>query len=240
MTKSRFEIWTLVERMINRPIVLDEKMAMVSFTFDDAPLSAFTNGGKILEEHGCRGTYYISSGLIGTSNETGDIAGLKTITEFHSRGHEIANHTEFHVKCRDFSPFRMARSIRQNKRKLAGIMSDNFSYPYGSVDTASRCVTRLCTSSARGVGHGMNRNFLDLAYLNAARVYNRYGIEKCLDLIEKCSLQGGWLIFYTHDVSDEPSDYGCTPGQLMELLQSVSSKGLPVLTVQEAMNTILE
>lgn len=232
-------MWILFEKIFRKRVYVNSELAMVSFTFDDSPITSFTNGGRILEEHGFRGTYYISADFMGSVVEVGELADLKTITEFHDRGHEIANHTDLHIDCKNSSFFSMARSIRKNRKKLDGIITNNFSYPFGAVDASSRCVARLCTSSARGTWTGINRETIDPMYLKAVRVYNRLGIEKCLDLVSECATQGGWLIFYTHDVSDEPSDYGCTPGQLMELLQAVSCNGLPVLTVQEAMTTIL-
>ena len=77
-------------------------------------------------------------------------------------------------------------------------------------------------------------------YLEAVRIYDRLGMEKCLELVSECATEGGWLIFYTHDVCDEPSDYGCTPDQLTELVQAVFRENLPVLTVQKAVNLILD
>ncbi len=218
--------------------MLDSKLAIVSFTFDDAPLSSFINGGRILEQYGYLGTFYVSSNLIGKSTEVGEIADLQTIAESHGRGHEIANHTDTHLNCKDINPLRMALSIQKNKKQLKGIMSNNFSYPYGSADASSRYITRMCTSSARGIGFNINRGLIDPTYLEAVRIYNRHGIEKCLDLVSACARDGGWLIFYTHDVCDEPSDYGCTLEQFAELVKSVSYNGLSVLTVKKALSII--
>jgi peptidoglycan/xylan/chitin deacetylase (PgdA/CDA1 family) len=39
---------------------------MISFTFDDFPRSALHVAGRILEDHGIAGTYYVSLGLMGT------------------------------------------------------------------------------------------------------------------------------------------------------------------------------
>ncbi|HZC98312.1 MAG TPA: polysaccharide deacetylase family protein, partial [Bradyrhizobium sp.] len=72
------------------PATLNNDRPMVSFTFDDAPISAATRGAGMLEEYDARGTFYISGGLVDgwSGNWTGvsanDIVGL------HRRGHEIA------------------------------------------------------------------------------------------------------------------------------------------------------
>ena len=42
---------------------------IVSFTFDDAPPSAATNGAAILEEFGLRGTFYLSGGWLGGDSD---------------------------------------------------------------------------------------------------------------------------------------------------------------------------
>jgi peptidoglycan/xylan/chitin deacetylase (PgdA/CDA1 family) len=39
--------------------------AVVSFTFDDVPASAASEGAPILEAFGIRGTYYLCGGLLG-------------------------------------------------------------------------------------------------------------------------------------------------------------------------------
>ena len=47
-------------RSLQKPIIYNPQSLMVSFTFDDAPASAFQNGGAILQKHGYKGTFYIS------------------------------------------------------------------------------------------------------------------------------------------------------------------------------------
>ncbi|MDY0093815.1 MAG: polysaccharide deacetylase family protein [Candidatus Vecturithrix sp.] len=231
-------MWTLLEKIIRKRAFIDSKLAMVSFTFDDAPFSAFLKGGTILEEFGYRGTYYVSAGIAGESTEVGSLADLETIVEFQKRGHEIANHTYSHINCEHSSPIDMLKNIRRNSNELQAVITRNFSYPYGAANASSRCVARICTSSARGISHGINKGAIDLMNLRASRVYNRLGIDKCLDLISDCAECGGWLIFYTHDVCEKPSDYGCKPEQLVELIKAISCKNLSVMTVREALVAI--
>lgn len=231
-------MWALLEKFIKKRAFLDPQLAIVSFTFDDAPLSAFMNGGAILEACGFRGTYYVSSGMVGNATEVGKLADFETIAEFHKRGHEIANHSYSHINCEQSGPIRMLKNIRRNANELHAVITRNFSYPYGAANASSRCVARLCTSSARGISHGINKGTVDLMNLRAVRVYNRFGIDKCLELISECAKSGGWLIFYTHDVGDAPSDYGCTSDRFTELVQAVSLRKMLVLTVNDALNTI--
>ena len=64
---------TLADRLHRRPVKLELPAPIVSFTFDDAPKSAFDTGGKILREHGARGTFYVSLGLLDSETEVGRI-----------------------------------------------------------------------------------------------------------------------------------------------------------------------
>ena len=44
--------------------------------------------------------------------------------------------------------------------------------------------------------------------------------------------RNGWIIFYTHDVAEQPSEWGCTPAQL-EAVVGYAAQRLPVLPVRD-------
>ena len=46
---------------------------------------------------------------------------------------------------------------------------------------------------------------------------------------------GGWLIFFSHDVSDDPSPYGCTPVMLEHALATLAAAGIAALPVKHAL-----
>ena len=214
-------------------------LPLVSFTFDDAPLSAFVNGGAVLEHYGFRGTYYISAGLMETMTPVGRIADLQTVRSFRERGHEIGNHTHDHVNCTKVSFLNLVKNIGKNHAKLSGIGSRNFAYPFGAQNNKARIVAALSTRSARGITPGINRDFINLTDLKATRIYASLGLETCLELVHECVARGGWLIFYTHDVHEKPSKYGCTPLEFERIVRSVVKRGIPVRTVDEALAIVL-
>ena len=232
------QIWDRLESIIGKKINCRSVQPVISFTFDDAPLSAFTNGGNILEQYGFRGTYYVSAGLFQEMTAVGRLADLNTISAFCERGHEIGNHTYEHLNCRKAGLLSIVRSIHRNREVLAGIMSSSFAYPYGDADAKTRIAVGLCTSSARGISFGINRNVIDLLNLKAVRAYEREGTDTCMSMVNECAEQGGWLIFYTHDVCDNPSDFGCTPEQLIRIVRAVSDNNLTVMTIGKALKSI--
>src|SRR5262249_27637787 len=66
------------------------------------------------------------------------------------------------------------------------------------------------------------------------RVYSRFGIRRIKEMIARNAERQGWLVLYTHDVTDRPSPYGCTPGEFREVLQCAVQSRADVLSIAEA------
>jgi peptidoglycan/xylan/chitin deacetylase (PgdA/CDA1 family) len=52
----------------SKPFAMRNDAPLVSFTFDDVPESAYTNGAAVLEQCGVRGTFYLAAGTCGASD----------------------------------------------------------------------------------------------------------------------------------------------------------------------------
>src|SRR6185437_7943730 len=104
--------------------------------------------------------------------------------------------------------------------ELTGGNATNFAYPFGHVTFATKKAVGNMVTSARGVFPGFNGPEVDLNLLRANRLYGDVDqLDGAKRLIEENVRRNSWLIFYTHDVRPNPSQYGCTP----ELLESVLS-----------------
>jgi peptidoglycan/xylan/chitin deacetylase (PgdA/CDA1 family) len=214
---------------------------MVSFTFDDVPKSAATSGAEILEAHGARGTYYISGGLVGTTDSP-DWAAIdaEDIVELHRKGHEIGCHTFSHQRACDLSAESMAAEITDNRRYLRSvdpsIKVENFAYPFGYGSFVRKNQLRTAFQSCRSIMPGVNSGTVDLQFLRALplidRRIDRDGIERAFD---KAQTTNGWLIFYGHDVADRPSPYGCSPALMNHALEAAAKRKIPVLNMAEAL-----
>ena len=88
----------LAREFLGTPLHLAADQPMVSFTFDDVPESAATMGAPMLEDHGGRGTFYVSGGLVNRwSGDWNDMAAdASQIVALHRAGHEIHDHTLDH------------------------------------------------------------------------------------------------------------------------------------------------
>jgi peptidoglycan/xylan/chitin deacetylase (PgdA/CDA1 family) len=222
------------------PFRLRNETPVVSFTFDDVPKSAATTGATILEAHGAHGTFYVIGSQVGTSSALWDMIGCEDIVALHRKGHEIACHTFSHKRACDIDAETLSEEIEHNQQYLRAIdpsiTIENFAYPFGYGSFVRKRQLKTIFRSCRSIVPGVNSGTVDLQFLRAMplidRRINRDGIERAFD---EAQTTNGWLIFYTHDVADEPSPYGCSPALLNEALEAASRRKIPVLNMAEAL-----
>jgi peptidoglycan/xylan/chitin deacetylase (PgdA/CDA1 family) len=215
---------------------------VVSFTFDDFPKTAFTVGGAILERHGARGTYYTASKLAGTEGDLGPLFETEDLRAAHHNGHEIACHTHTHLRCSEADGPTLVSEVKANAAGISAIIKDfvptNFAFPYGATSPTARQVMKRYYASCRGNEPGINRKIPDTAELFAYSVYaGTFSESQMRGLIDKNRSVGGWLIFYTHDVTSTPSPFGCTPEQ-WDAVVSYAAKTSPILPVRDVMSAL--
>ena len=225
--------------LCTRPAKVDWPGGVVSFTFDDFPRSAWTNGGPILEDYGRRGTYYAAMGLAGTASNLGPMFEIDDLRAAHARGHEIACHTYHHRDCARTAPAEIAAEIDANAAALSqaldGAAMSNFAYPFGGVSLTAKHALSARFASCRGTGRGLNQGTVDLADLFSTSLYSRdFGRDRLCQLIDDAQAGSGWLILYTHDVADEPSPFGCTPAQFQSIV-AYAAENAPVLPVRDVL-----
>ena len=223
-----------------KTIRLREIGPLVTFTFDDFPRTAYSIGGAILKSFGACGTYYTSLGLMNTTDSTGDQFHLDDLHGLVGDGHELASHTCHHVSSRSLSSAAFVQEVLEGKegiRRVAGLkVSNNFAYPFGRVTAAVKCAVGKAMRSCRGSYPGVNGSLVDLSLLRANPLYGdteKLGlIRRLLQVSQEC---GGWIIFYTHDVRNIHSPWGCTPALLEAVVKLALSSSMRILTVKEVL-----
>ena len=198
-------------RLVSRQVVpLRFAHPVISLTFDDYPRSALNTGGRILASEGLSATYYTAFGLANTESASGTIGSLDDLAACVAAGHEVACHSFDHVDCSCASPDEFARNLDRNRRiaRVLGLPPlRHFAYPFGRFGVVAKRVVMQSYVSARTTLWGVNRSGLDLGMLKSVPIYSRYeaSLRSYLDELQTHS---GWLILYTHDVSQRPSPYG--------------------------------
>jgi peptidoglycan/xylan/chitin deacetylase (PgdA/CDA1 family) len=228
----------LLSSACSRPVPLGARGPIVSFAFDDFPRTALTTGGRILKSYGARGTYYAAIGLMNCSNDLGEQFRAEDLESLLADGHELASHTFGHVSCRSVSRSTFIREVEKGRRaieELTGqVDSGNFAFPFGDVTLYAKRALGKSVASCRGIWQGLNGPEVDLNLLRANSLYgDRDKKDRVEELILENERQGSWLIFYSHDVQDTPSRFGCTPALLDFALSYASRRSARILTVAE-------
>ncbi len=216
---------------------------LISFTFDDFPRSALLSGGQILKSFGAEGTYYTSLGLLGKDSCSGQICNVDDLKKALDEGHELGCHTFAHCDSWYTKPARYEQSIIQNRLALQdlvpGARFESFSFPLSSPRPATKRAAARHFLCCRGGGQTLNAGSIDLNQLSAYFLEKAGGdLEVVRALINRNAEQKGWLIFATHDVAPDTSQYGCTPEFFEEVVRYASETGAKILPVVKALKTI--
>ena len=214
---------------------------IVSFTFDDVPDSALGAGAGILETHGARGTFYVAGGLEGRVEPDRTLIDAAGCKELAARGHEIGCHTYGHQDLRHVDRSFLAADLARNARYLNAVDPRsgrrNFAYPYNSGSLGKRAMLAHAFRTCRGAGEAINRGPTDPTYLRAVEIRQPEahvsGLTRWVDALVA---DPGWLIFFTHDISPTPTQYGCTATAFERLVGHAVKRGCSVLTVDAALH----
>ena len=219
-----------------RPVRGALERPMVSFCFDDAPASAAETGAAILEKRDLKGVYYISAGLAGREGPMGRNADAVDIERLIAQGREIGCHTHSHLDCGQASAQAIADDVLKNKAALTGLGAPaprSFAYPYGDVSLQAKRVLGPRFELLRALHHGLVRRGQDLNQAPAVGIEGKDGEAAAWRWLDRAISENAWLILYTHDVSETPSQWGCTPAALERLVEGALSAGADVVTVAQ-------
>ncbi len=227
----------------SKPLAMRNTAPLVSFTFDDVPDSAYTNGAAVLDRHGLHGTFFVASGTCGSMDTHWRVIGEDQVRALHGGGHEIGCHTFSHVRVEDLDARRMEEECGQNLRRLRelcpGIAVTNFCYPFGRASLPRKVQLQKRFDSCRGVYEGINAGTADLGMLRVIELYDRtLTPDKLRRVLRETRERNGWLIFATHDVADTPSWIGCSPRLLRETVAAVQAENMQCLPVRDALTAI--
>lgn len=209
---------------------------LLTISFDDAPVSAAREGAAILKKHGVHGTYFISTGLSGLDSHLGEYTMADDIKALNAAGHEIACHTHSHIDCGRAAVRDIAGELQRNHDALRhmGVPAPRtFAYPYGDVSPAAKGLLHDRYLAARALHHGLIANGTDLNQAPAVGIEGACGEQTALTWMEKAArTRDAWLVLYTHDVRETPSDWGCTPAALDRIIDQARSMGFEIVTFE--------
>jgi peptidoglycan/xylan/chitin deacetylase (PgdA/CDA1 family) len=201
-------------------------------------------GGPILARHNVRATYYTAGSFCGRTVEGTDYYDADDLSALATAGHEIACHGFGHQPTPSLSGEALAQDAARNaeflRPFLKGGAAESYAFPYGLASPRTKKLYAHRFTNVRGVHPGLNAGRADLALLNAMsmekRCWDRDAITRA---ITRARHDRAWIVFYTHDVSDDPSPYGSTPGMLSEVLERLAEARIEILPMREAVKAAI-
>lgn len=229
--------------VFRRPFLINPQQPLISFTFDDFPRSALLAGGAILNRLGLAGTYYVSLGLVGKTEPSGDMFVADDLERIFEQGHELGCHTFSHCDSWQTETQRFEESIIKNRDTLSrlhpGTEFKTFSYPISLPRPLTKARTAKHFLCCRGGGQTLNIGMADLNQLSAYFLEkSRDRIEDIKKLIDSNQQARGWLIFGTHDISNNPSPFGCTPDFFEAVVRYAIGSGASIVSVVKALEVL--
>lgn len=226
-----------------QPVDVATAGGVFSLSFDDFPKSAWEVAGPILKDYGISATYYVAGGLCDADNIGKRQFSVADLQAVHDAGHEIGCHTFDHISALRIGSAQLEAQIRRNAawvaERLDGHVMSHFAWPFGDVSLSAKAVVAGHFTHSRGVRDGVNAGRTDRNNLQAIGLESRrlphYDLEA---LVARTAASNGWLIAYGHDVEDRPTPYGCTPDDLVRVIELARQAGLAIAPVSSAWTMI--
>ena len=226
----------LVRSHLDRPVA--------SLSFDDFPRSAWTVGGPILARYGALATYYAGGDFCGRTVDGIDYYDADDLRAVQAAGHEIGCHTFSHLHGPTLSSQALKRDLARNAAFLSETLANtlgsqppsSFAYPFGDISPRTKLLAARAFPVSRGIRPGVNEGMIDLAELKAIPLERRsWSAAEVERLVAQAKANTGWIVFFSHDVAEDPSPYGCTPAMLEHALDALKAAGIEILPVKSAL-----
>lgn len=232
--KRRLTQWRTVQAM--------GKVAQsyITFSFDDFPKSAADTGAEIMDTINAPAIYYACTGLMGKTNKTGKQYEVDDLLALEKAGHEIGAHTHTHMDCATTNLECVLKDIDQNLMGLKdmGLRQSvtHFAYPYGETTRALKQALTDKFQTCRGILPGQNGARADRMQLRAMELTpDAMTTDRALSAIESAITEPTWLHIFTHDVRQNPSDFGTSPESFMRIAKAARASGLCIATPKTVM-----
>jgi peptidoglycan/xylan/chitin deacetylase (PgdA/CDA1 family) len=213
---------------------------IASFSFDDFPRSAWSVGGPILARHGALATYYAAGSFCGSAVDGIDYFDRDDLVAIRDAGHEVGCHSFSHEHGPALETHVLTDDLERNDAFLADVLGQHrtasFAYPYGDVSPRTKLLAARAFPVGRGIRAGVNHGLIDLAELKAVPLEQRsWSAAEVEDWIAEAAANMGWIVFFSHDVAETPTPYGCTPAMLEHALETVRAAGIEILPVKSGL-----
>lgn len=205
--------------------------AMVSFILDDGDKKDLDVIHYIFAPREQVGTVALISNAIGKRNHT-------TLNEMqevvNSLGWEVASHSRNHQDQTHLSSGELQASMAESKAmlELAGFAVPTFVYPYGGYNAEVLEQAALNYQAAFAGGYKLNDKRTNPLALQRYNISVRHRYSDYIRALNRAIAEGTWLVWAVHPAYDTGWQQ---QKNLAKLLDELCARGVPVLTVSDAL-----
>lgn len=207
---------------------------LVTISYDHQPVSVYENAFSVHKAFGYPGVNYVCTSSVGAEGNMK----VNQLKEMEGAGWETASHSANHLHFKDLGTKEIRDQLERSKHwlKKEGLTGENFAYPF-RVITPNPLVQDYYKSGATSYDKEIN-----VGPVNPYRL-NRYylqepGEEELKTVLDKTVAEGGWVIFYTHNVykgSQKPDNKSINQNTLTFLFNEVAKRNIQVVTVKQGL-----
>lgn len=208
---------------------------LVTVSYDHQLPSVYENAFPIHQAYGFPGVNYITTASIGAE---GNMT-LKQLQEMEAAGWETASHSANHLHFKDLGTADIRNQLERSQQwlRLQGLTGENFAYPF-RILSPHPLVKEYYNSGATSYDKEINFRPINPYKLNRYYLQSP-GREEILAVLDKTVSEGGWVVFYTHNVykgSQKPDSKSINQEQLEFLLAEAARRKIQVVTVKQGLN----
>jgi Polysaccharide deacetylase len=225
-----------------RGVAMVNDRPIVSFTFDGFRKSAVLNAATLLESRAVAGTYYTSHSFCSAREGGLDHYDPDDLRRLMDNGHEIGSFTG-RPRTPQIDAAQLTADVEANAEFIRAHLGDlrmtTFAFPFADIDLRTKLRMQTRFAACRSTSPGVNAGVADLGALRAEPLFSGSTDAAAVkSLIASSSRPRSWLIFFTRDVDEMPSPYGCTPALFEHTLETALAMGCEVLSVRNALGRI--
>jgi peptidoglycan/xylan/chitin deacetylase (PgdA/CDA1 family) len=158
-------------------------------------------------------------------------------------GNEIGSHTVTHQYLTQLTSSQVTTELSQSQtdlQSLVGVSVKNFASPYGDYNEAvvSQIKSYYRSHRTTNLGYNAKTNF-NPHYLLIQHITPSVTAADVSGWVQEAQQRKAWLIIMHHSVESNPDADSTTPELFSAQMAAINSSGIPVVTVESALNELV-
>ncbi len=214
---------------------------LVTIAFDDGWQNVYSQALPLLRQYNIKTTQYIATGLLGAE----DYMTPEELQVLNKEGHHITSHTVDHFDLTTLTDAQLTHQLADSKARLELLYgpAKDLALPYGAYNARTTAAVKQYYRSQRSSDEGLNgKTGFNVYNLRMQAVFASTTQAQLNAWLQQAAADKSWLILDYHNIGANPADFGdytISPAVFATQLQSIVNSGLPVVTVDQALNELL-